>query len=328
MVRRLLDKSSKKIGREVYQEWIHTVLRKHDWKRKYAGIYSRSQPGASHLIGLMVKSNLNLPWLAGFSDPWAYNPYHMGTARMQKDEAAVVRQADKMVFPTVEMVELMARHYPAVDWDKKAVVIPHCFEGDLYPNAPQDTAADPFIDLAYVGDFYGLRSPKSLLAALTKLADLAPDLAGRIRLLLAGNVESKFQPDLQEFQMSFPGELQISGQVPYLQSLALMKKADVLILVDAPGAANLFLPSKLIDYFGALKPILGITPTIGTTARLLKQFGHATAGPEEIDAIELEMRKLLQNLEEAQVRAAQLQYEEFTAVKVAQTIRDLFEQMI
>ena len=60
-------------------------------------------------------------------------------------------------------------------------------------------------------------------------------------------------------------------RVGYLQSLALAKSADLLLNIDAPAATSVFLPSKLIDYIGAGRPIFGITPA-GTAARLIQSL--------------------------------------------------------
>ncbi|GMA50015.1 hypothetical protein GCM10025857_13720 [Alicyclobacillus contaminans] len=58
------------------------------------------------------------------------------------------------------------------------------------------------------------------------------------------------------------------SRVTYFESLNLMTKSDVLLLIDAPSKTgiNPFLASKLVDYLGAGKRILGITDEKGTAA--------------------------------------------------------------
>jgi hypothetical protein len=43
--------------------------------------------------------------------------------------------------------------------------------------------------------------------------------------------------------------------VGYQESLKLMSEADALLVIDAPADQSVFLPSKLIDYIGAGRPI-------------------------------------------------------------------------
>ena len=46
------------------------------------------------------------------------------------------------------------------------------------------------------------------------------------------------------------------GGCPFAESARRAAAADVLLVIDAPADESLFLPSKLIDYLPAGKPIL------------------------------------------------------------------------
>mgnify|MGYP002023367079 CR=1 FL=1 len=59
-----------------------------------------------------------------------------------------------------------------------------------------------------------------------------------------------------------------------------MAEADVLISMDAPVTnPNVFLPSKLVDYLGAGRPLLGITSLRGPSADLIRKAGGIVVGP-------------------------------------------------
>jgi hypothetical protein len=73
------------------------------------------------------------------------------------------------------------------------------------------------------------------------------------------------------------GVVSVRETIPYLESLAAMKLADALLLLDAPltnKKQSVFLPSKLVDYLGSGRPILGITPPAGASARVLRETGN------------------------------------------------------
>jgi hypothetical protein len=57
-----------------------------------------------------------------------------------------------------------------------------------------------------------------------------------------------------------------------------MKSADGLLVIDAPAETSVFLPSKLIDYVGAGRPVLGITPP-GTASTLITSLGGWVSDP-------------------------------------------------
>jgi hypothetical protein len=68
--------------------------------------------------------------------------------------------------------------------------------------------------------------------------------------------------------------------VDYKTSLALMESADLLLVIDAPFDQSVFLPSKLVDYIGAQRPIFAITPP-GTSAKLVSDLGGMVAHPKK-----------------------------------------------
>jgi glycosyltransferase involved in cell wall biosynthesis len=74
------------------------------------------------------------------------------------------------------------------------------------------------------------------------------------------------------------------GSVPYQESLSVMQGADVLVVIDADIPGSVFLPSKLIDYIGAGRPILGITPLDSATARVIKESGGWVVPPKDTEA--------------------------------------------
>ena len=60
----------------------------------------------------------------------------------------------------------------------------------------------------------------------------------------------------------------------------------MLLVIDAPShGPSAFLPSKLIDYLPFRRPIFGLTPEPGASARLLRRLGCPIAPPEDVSAI-------------------------------------------
>jgi hypothetical protein len=137
--------------------------------------------------------------------------------------------------------------------------------------------------LRYVGNFFGARSPAPLYRALNSLGATMPGLLGGMRVELIGEMPADMQrhPDL----LRLPAEtVRCVPKVDYATSLSLMRSADLLLNIDAPFAESVFLPSKLADYIGAGRPILGITPP-GTASRLISDLGGWVADPANPEQI-------------------------------------------
>jgi glycosyltransferase involved in cell wall biosynthesis len=240
------------------------------------------QPMSSHLAGLALKRRFGNRWIAHFSDPWADNPLAppvpLLRARNLAAERQVVAAADQLLFTSAETVELVMAKYPPTA-RQKASVLPHAFDATLYP--PQGMASGPFI-LRYLGTLYGKRGPQPLFQGLAAMAARAPDLVKRIRVELVGEVSPRLKDEPMPAMP--PGLVRFVPAVGYRDSLALMRSADLLLQIDAPAEKNVFLASKLVEYAGARRPILGITPP-GTAARLIHELGGWVADPASPDAI-------------------------------------------
>jgi hypothetical protein len=87
----------------------------------------------------------------------------------------------------------------------------------------------------------------------------------------------------------------VHKSVPYQESLDLMSSADGLLVIDAPSDLSVFLPSKLIDYIGSGRPILGITPA-GTASNLICEMGGQVADPRAVDQVSNQLVKFIQLL--------------------------------
>jgi hypothetical protein len=82
--------------------------------------------------------------------------------------------------------------------------------------------------------------------------------------------------------------------VPPAEAARIGAQADVLLVIDAPSESpSVFLPSKLIDYLPLRKPILGLTPPSGASARLLRRLGCSVVAPDDVAGIASALRDLV-----------------------------------
>jgi hypothetical protein len=248
-----------------------------------AALVTFAQPFTDHLVGLELKRRYGLPWVAHFSDPWTDNPFSNYDARTRRInlglERAVVEAADRTVFTSRETVEMVFAKYPE-ELRRRARVLPQCFDPELYGS--EETDAGEALVVRYVGNFYGTRSPEPLLRALSAvLAENSAALDG-VRFELIGQHDPQLVREAGGDRLP-EGLFHVRPAVTYRESLRLMRAADGLLVIDAPADVSVFLPSKLIDYLGAGRPILGLTPP-GAAASLVEQLGGPVAHPSDTAA--------------------------------------------
>ena len=245
------------------------------------------QPMSAHVLGLRLRRRHALPWIAHFSDPWVENPFRgdgrVARAANERLERAVFATADRLVFTSDETVDLVFARYDAAT-RRKAVVVPHAFDPRLYRDAPRHSRE---LVVRYLGAFYGARGPAHLLDALRALDKTELD---GVHVELIGPHEHDLLPDALR---GLPdGLVSVRDPVPYLESLELMRASDLLLVLDAPADRSVFLPSKLVDYLGARRPIVALTPP-GTAASLVEHYGGWTADPTDAHASAAGLRAAL-----------------------------------
>ena len=130
---------------------------------------------------------------------------------------------------------------------------------------------------------YGRRSPEPLFAALNILFERRRDLLDLVLVELVGSVPQTML-ETEAARSLPPGCVRNIPTVDYLQSLELMYDADILLLIEADIRQNLFLASKVSDYFGANTPIVGLLPP-GASEDALAGLGGWYARPSDIPAI-------------------------------------------
>ena len=287
-------------------------------------LVSFGQPMSDHLAALKVKRRTGIPWIAHFSDPWKRNSFrtsHLPSRLMDPSyEKKVFAEADHLIFTSEESRVLVLEGYPG-GYVAKSSVFPHSFDPSLYGTAAPPR--DGKIRLVHVGNFYGHRTPDAFLKAIAFLSTNRPRLLEKLELHLYGHISA----DVRERALGYaigPATLQVHGSVSYLESLAKMKAADGLILLDADAEQSVFLPSKLVDYLGAGRPIFGVTPP-GTSAKLLRSLGDRQVSPRDPETIARELEVFLAD-DRPRARDAGI-LAQFDAQKIAHEFGELMERV-
>lgn len=257
-------------------------------------IVSFAQPWTDHLIGMQLKRERRLPWVAHFSDPWVDSPYFTATGwqrrRAEAWERQIIEEATKVVFVNTYARDRVMAKYPE-SWIAKTAVVPQGFEAPFRSHAAVAGAVAP-LRIVYTGRFYdGLRTPEAFLDALALVNKRVP-LRGRLEVQFIGSGMSAYADRASELRLGH--SVVFTGRVAPQHAQDRASGADVLLIIDAPSdnGPSLFLPSKLIDYLPLRKPILGITPLEGPTADLLRELGYPVVDPRDVAGI----AKLLQEL--------------------------------
>lgn len=251
------------------------------------------QPMSDHLLGLTYKHKTNKPWIAHFSDPWVDNPFRRDnplTAKLnQKMERQVIEAADAVIFTSLETIEVVMQKYPS-DWRKKVFCVPHAYDKSFFDEMIEPPNKNNYV-LRSIGKFYRQRSPTPLFEAVERIVLETPNLLDGVLIELVGPIGRGFNPASYPIAQRF---IKCVGTVTYAESIRLMQQSHCLLVIDAPAETSIFFPSKLVDYIGAERFILAISPP-GVTSRIVKELGGLVANPTDIEAIVQILKSVLKH---------------------------------
>ena len=270
-------------------------LKKYLREHPVDAVVTTGPPQSVHLIGLRLKKELGLRWIADFRDPWTEMFYykHLGLSaaadrRHRRLEQAVLDGADKIisVSPPVAAdfqartktpVVLITNGFDESDFRGESlcagVVEPGCpgisraiFSGSGKPG-PQ--ARRDEIRLVHTGLFAADGNPLNLWDALAERCEADPDFRARLQIRLAGKVDAAVTDAIRARGLG--DNLVELGYLPHDETVREQLEADFLLLPlrREPEYAKV-LPGKIFEYLAARRPVLGIGQEDGAAASVLR----------------------------------------------------------
>jgi glycosyltransferase involved in cell wall biosynthesis len=253
--------------------------------KKFDVLITWGQPMSDHIAGLQIKKKTEIKWIAHFSDPWIDNPYiNLGYVTYKINqcmERNVILNADTVIFTSdATKYTVMKKYSPKIR--DKAFVIPHAFDPKLFSEFC-NTSRDKPLTISHIGNLYGFRGFDEVLKALVMLRGKEPFLFDEVSIKIIGTVNSDIKD--KTARLSLNEKVLFTPPIPYLDSLQEMENSDVLLIVESKYDRGLFLPSKLIDYLGSNRPLLGIVNPNSTSAKIINDAGGIVADINNVEDI-------------------------------------------
>ncbi|MBE99255.1 glycosyltransferase family 4 protein [Flavobacterium coralii] len=230
-------------------------------------VITTGPPHSLHLIGLQLKKEKGIKWVADFRDPWTTIGYHkelkLGKAAAKKHkelEHEVLNTADHVIVtsPTTK------KEFEAIT-TRPVTVITNGYDVE---NIERQTPDEKFT-LAHIGSFLSERNPLALWQALQELVIENEDFKQAFQLKLIGAVSAEVLTSINSSGLS--GFVNNMGYVSHSTALAEQRKSQVLLLVEIDSeATKCIIPGKLFEYMAAERPILAIGPNGADFAEIMK----------------------------------------------------------
>lgn len=220
-------------------------------------IVTSGPPHSLHLIGLQLKQELGVTWLADFRDPWTTIGYHKAlklSSYAEKKhkvlEKAVLTSADTIIVTS----KTTKTEFEAIT-SRPIAVITNGYDVEKVTKQPLDEK----FTLAHIGSFLSERNPRILWKALQELAHEHKGFAADFQLKLLGAVSQEVLDTIVEFKLEdFVLNL---GYVSHQEAVEHQRKSQVLLLIEIDSEdTKSIIPGKVFEYMVSERPIVAIGP--------------------------------------------------------------------
>lgn len=225
-------------------------------------------PHSLHLIGLHLKEQTGVKWIADFRDPWTSIGYHKelklsasADKKHKKLESEVLTKADEIIVtsPTT-----------ASDFKKLTTkpvhLITNGYDMENVPNKPMDVK----FSLAHIGSLLSERNPEMLWETLSELKKEIEGFADDLELKLIGTVSQQVIASIEKHGLKT--QLELPGYMPHSEAVSAQRSSQLLLLIEIDSEeTRSIIPGKLFEYLVSKRPILAIGPAGSDFASIIKE---------------------------------------------------------
>jgi len=186
-------------------------------------IVTTGPPHSLHLIGLKLRQELGIRWIADFRDPWTTIHYHK-SLRLTESSEKKHKALEKQVLTQADAIVVTSpgtkKEFSEIT-QKPITVITNGFETP--PNTAQ--TLDERFTLVHIGSLLTNRNPEVLWKVIAELIHEKPEFAARCQIKLVGAVSKDVMASLDALGLTAYTEE--GGYVSHEEALQLQKNAQV-----------------------------------------------------------------------------------------------------
>jgi len=236
-------------------------------------IITSSPPHSTQLIGLKLKRNLKINWVADLRDPWTdiyyYSLLNHSFISKRIDriyEKKVLINADKILTVSDGLREIFINKSNKID-SSKVFLLPNGFDPDDFNKKGVERDSNKFV-ICYTGTMSEQYKPKVFLEAISELVKVTNDSS--IQLQIIGNVSKSIIDDIK--RLGLEDNFHYIKTVPHSEIVKYQVNASLMLLI-IPEVKNSkgILTGKLFEYLASGNRIISIGSPEGDAAKIITE---------------------------------------------------------
>ena len=235
---------------------------------KIETIITTGPPHSLHLIGLQLKKQLGVKWLADFRDPWTSIGYHKQLRLTKKSEIKhklferlVLTGADQVIvtsFITKEEFKNIT--------NKPIQVITNGYD----IQTTEITELDSKFSMSHIGSLLSKRNPEVLWMVLNDIIQENDDFSLDLQLNFVGLISENVLESIEKYNLS--NYVNNVGYVSHKEAINYQKKSQLLILIEIDSEdTKCIIPGKLFEYMVSNRPIIALGPKASDVETIIKE---------------------------------------------------------
>lgn len=236
-------------------------------------VITTGPPHSLHLIGLGLKTNLSVNWIADFRDPWTTIGYHK-KLRLNAFSKKRHKQLEKKVLNSADLVIVTSFVTKAEFEDITSKPIHVITNGYDYEKI-EKPALDTRFSISHIGTLLSDRNPEMLWEVLRELTKENNTFKSFLQINLVGNVSKEVIESLEAFELT--QYLNLKGYVAHEEAIKYQRKSQLLLLIEIDSEeTRCIIPGKLFEYMVSERPIIAIGPENSDMEQLITETntGH------------------------------------------------------
>ncbi|MEH2561403.1 glycosyltransferase [Bradyrhizobium sp. AZCC 2289] len=254
-------------------------------------------PWPAHLAALFAQRRFGKPWIADYRDQFSGNHIMNGGWLSDRLELwidrALLRRATAVTVISGPMKAYYDDMHPCVE------CIENGYDGEIFDSAHASLVSSRKSGttvLRYLGTITRDRIPVSLLAALERLAAVAPQGEPPFRVEFLGDTRLLEDYVRLRHPNLLKGWLAFIPAIPYAKSIEAMLSADALFFIETSDLSNLsargVLTTKLFEYLASGRQIIAEIDNATLTASYIRQASPIHVVSRDVDTLAAALRKL------------------------------------
>jgi glycosyltransferase involved in cell wall biosynthesis len=234
-------------------------------------IITTGPPHSMHLIGLGLKKfHPNIPWIADFRDPWTNIDFYkdlnltwFADKIHHRFERKVIGIADTVLVVSQGMMD----EYALFQSKKLELITNGYDDSDVLKS---EVLMDEKFSISHIGTLNAARNPKILWKVLSDICLENENFKSDLQIQLVGKVDFSVLEDIR--QLGLQEQLLKIDYLTHTEAIAKQQSSQLLLLlINQSDNAKGILTGKFFEYLAAKRPILGIGPSDGDAAAVLKE---------------------------------------------------------